>query len=630
MKLFLLCIGLSLSLFIALPTHAQDTIKTPTPDTAQSVITPPVTDSIGDSTAYKAIAPIQDTLPAAGKTDSTQRTREVLPANKTYRHADKDSLPSGVSPTRKDSSDENASDTFNNSDTGKIVDIFEEMQKAREQQDKSIKNEQAEEKKQETDGQIELGGKKDSINQNNKGTQGDDSLKTPPSTPDSSDLMAANDTIDVIKKDTIQSIFTLPEPSVAPASDTEKVTSEPVNAPNLRTGMPASNTVDSTDLEDIFNATADSSAQANQNEQPIRREENKTANPEAGHSKNKESVDNLSMDSLGISQDTTALDQQQEIKQEPPQAKLPVLDRPAEQLSDSAIRPKQGEEAQKFNEAISDNSIINQIADSLPQPQNTPFTELFQPYRAFDKETQISSTTSLTILQQNVDYKTSADFTTQYQRTGQKDGQFHFDVSVVRLNTEVETMGVQLKYDSNQKTDSTSTFAKPLFDIVGKKTYLEVDSTGKITEVDNTTLGRQVNTVLSGLSLSGGDFEVGSNFGLLMSKSGPAEIGQQWSDSVNHGGNTRITTYTIQSVLDGDMLVTISGNVSQSGVINSDGATFKTHFTGTQKGKMYVDQQTLLIKSRDITLDMKGTVDYNGQALPASAVSKIKEKVTAN
>ena len=82
--------------------------------------------------------------------------------------------------------------------------------------------------------------------------------------------------------------------------------------------------------------------------------------------------------------------------------------------------------------------------------------------------------------------------------------------------------------------------------------------------------------------------------------------------------------------MDGELLVTISGTVSQTGEINSDGAVFKTHFNGTQKGKMYVDQQTLLVRSREITLTMKGTVDYNGQSLPASATSKIKEKVTAN
>ena len=265
---------------------------------------------------------------------------------------------------------------------------------------------------------------------------------------------------------------------------------------------------------------------------------------------------------------------------------------------------------------------------SKPPNQAAVFTDLFKPYRTFNKQTTIRSTTSLNILQQKVDYKTSADFTTQYQRTGQKSGNFLFDVSVIKLNTEVETMGLQLKYDSNQSADSTSTFAKPLFDIVGKRTFLQVDSTGKITDVDDSPLGRQVNDVLSGLSLSGGDFEKGNNFGLLMSKSGLMLEGQQWSDTVNIGGNSRITTYTIQQITDNKMQVRITGTVKQTGVISSDGAIFKTHFSGTQQGKMMVDPGTLLVRSREITLKMEGTVDYNGQVLPASATSIITEKIS--
>ena len=261
---------------------------------------------------------------------------------------------------------------------------------------------------------------------------------------------------------------------------------------------------------------------------------------------------------------------------------------------------------------------------------NTPFTELFSPYRAFDKTTQISSTTRLNILQQNVDYKTSADFTTRYERSGEKNGDFLFDVSVTKLNTEVETMGVQLQYDSNKSEDSTSAFARPLFDIVGKKTFLQVDSTGAITAIDSSELGRQVSQVLSGLSLSGGDFELGSNLGLLLSKKGPFEVGNTWTDTLSYDGNLRHTTYTIKSNIDGDLLVLVSGTVSQVGEIISDGAVFKTNFKGSQQGKMYVDEETLLVKSRDITLNMTGTVDYNGQPLPASATSKIHEKVTHN
>lgn len=280
-------------------------------------------------------------------------------------------------------------------------------------------------------------------------------------------------------------------------------------------------------------------------------------------------------------------------------------------------------------------SARSNLANTLRQNQvdsqkvGTPFEQLFKPYRKFDKNTSIESTTSLTIMQQDVNYKTMADFTTEYQRSGTQGNNFLFDVVVSKLNTEVETMGVQLKYDSNDQTDSTSTFAKPLFDIVGKRSYLKVDTTGKITEIDTSALARQVNTVLSGLSLSGSDFEVGSNFGLLLNRSNDSLVlGQSWQDATTQGTNKRLTTYKIQNILNDELIVVISGTVEQTGEIVSDGVAFKTQFTGTQQGKLHVDKQTGLIKSKELTLNLKGTVLYKDNALPASAVSKIKENVT--
>lgn len=424
-------------------------------------------------------------------------------------------------------------------------------------------------------------------------------------TPDTSDMsdMAVN-------RDTIQSIFILPQPAgdSSTAADSANATSTNQPAAQIGADSASSSARPSTamtdhnkkvkdSLDQLFAATADA-AIADSSKSAI-----------ANSATNKVPADDTKAKAPHLTQVQTT-------GQTPDTTKRPANKPGQDSVTDQSI-PKHP----------SDTSQVADIIDSLA-PKNTPFTELFQPYRTFNKQTNITSTTSLTILQQNVDYKTSADFTTQYQRTGERAGNFLFDVSVVKLNTEVETMGVQLKYDSNKKTDSTSTFAKPLFDIVGKRTFIQVDSTGKITAIDSSRLGRQVNTVLSGLSLSGGDFEVGSNFGLLVSKPGTLDVGQQWTDSVSHGGNKRVTTYKVQSLLDGNLLVTISGTVSQTGEISSDGAIFKTHFTGTQNGKMYVDQQTLLVKSRDITLNMKGTVDYNGQSLPAAGVSKIKEKVT--
>ena len=427
-----------------------------------------------------------------------------------------------------------------------------------------------------------------------------------------------------VKRDTIQSIFTLPS-TAQPYFDSAQ---NNAHQPEAQASHEKDQRVKDS-LDQLFAATSaaarpDSLKMAAQNT-----DSSKSAVAAATPNQGKE------IQEIQKTQETN------ETKETKEKTATDLKDRTAAGVSgdstQKAIKKAQGDSSQAHN-ALSRNPMDSSqpsegtrtfTPDSLAA-KNTPFTDLFRPYRTFNKQTNITSTTSLTILQQNVDYKTSADFTTRYQRTGERDGDFLFDVSVVKLNTEVETMGVQLKYDSNKKTDSTSTFAKPLFDIVGKRTFIQVDSTGKITGIDSSALGRQVNTVLSGLSLSGGDFEVGSNFGLLISKPVIPAVGQQWTDSVTHGGNKRVTTYKVQSVLDGDLLVTISGTVSQAGEITSDGAVFKTHFTGTQQGKMYVEQRTLLVKSRSLTLNMKGTVDYNGQSLPASAVSKIKEEVTAD
>ncbi|SEA44761.1 hypothetical protein SAMN05192529_11932 [Arachidicoccus rhizosphaerae] len=568
MKSFLLCIVLGLSLLIGKTTHAQDSIPGPKS----------VADSLpGDST--KQLIEENKLLKDSLRQIHVQDSLKALTA-----------LPKAV---RKDSSQ----------DSSKIVDIFEEMAKAQDQQDQSIKKEASQQqtekknieqeaekkKKEEADAEqkakqaidnAKAAAKLDAINDSNAITD----LKSQTVLTPKKDSALQEPAADLIKKDTIQSIFTLPEPVEQNYQDAKDVQT------------------DST--KEMFKGQ-----QRNKDSSKASLSYLKNGQTENATKKQVKDSRNQLFDSTMAAADSSSHQTAPLVNSVPDTA--PVQDAKSH-LTDTDT-----------------SSRFDFIQDSL-QTKNTPFTELFKPFRTFDKQTSITSTTSLTILQQQVDYKTSADFTTQYQRTAERGGNFLFDVSVVKLNTEVETMGVQLKYNSNQGTDSTSTFAKPLFDIVGKRTFIQVDSTGKITAVDTTQLGRQVNTVLSGLSLSGGDFEVGSNFGLLASRSGINQAGQSWTDSVVINGNKRVTTYKVQSIIDGDMLVTISGTVSQTGVINSDGAVFKTHFSGTQKGKMYVDLETLLVKSRDLTLNMNGTVDYNGQSLPASAVSKIKENVSPN
>lgn len=289
-------------------------------------------------------------------------------------------------------------------------------------------------------------------------------------------------------------------------------------------------------------------------------------------------------------------------------------------LPDSAVVPQQIH-----------NDSLNKTASTTDSVQRgNGFTAVFKPFKTFDKNTSIESVTNLTIQQQNIAYKTKADFTTQYMLDKHTDNQFQFDVSVTKLNTRVETMGLQLQYNSQDSVqqDTTSGFAKPLFDIVGKTITLNTDSAGTILSVDTSDIGNKVGNVLSGLSVAGENFQPGNNFGLMMNKNPDSlQLGYNWTDSSEIQGKKRTTKYTVQSRLHNDIVLLVNGTVEQNGTFWSNGHSFQTDFSGSQTGKIVISGNNRLIKLRNITYTLHGTVHFNGQDIPATATSRINETI---
>ena len=289
-------------------------------------------------------------------------------------------------------------------------------------------------------------------------------------------------------------------------------------------------------------------------------------------------------------------------------------------LPDSTIVPRIHNDTASLNKTTPRDSV----------QQNNGFISVFRPFRTFNKNTSIESVTNLTIQQQNVSYKTKADFTTQYTLDKHTDNQFLFDVSVTKLNTRVETMGLQLQYNSQDSVqqDTTSGFARPLFDIVGKTITLNVDSTGTILSVDTSDIGNKVGNVISGLSVAGENFQPGNNFGLMLNKNPDSlRLGYTWTDSSQINEKKRITKYTVQSRLHDEIVLLVNGTVEQTGIFQSDGHSFQTDFSGSQTGKIIVSGDNRLVTLRSIAYTMHGTVHFNGQDIPATATSRINETI---
>jgi len=286
----------------------------------------------------------------------------------------------------------------------------------------------------------------------------------------------------------------------------------------------------------------------------------------------------------------------------------------------------------KQNNFFSLDSTLGKAFEKTVSPPSISFYSLFNPHKIFYRVTSISSLTDLNILEQNISYKTQADITTQYAVNDTLNNECTFNVSITKLKAQMETMGIQLRYNSQDSTqDTTSAFAKPLLGIADKNIRLSVDTNGVIKAIDTSSMGEKVMAALSRLSISGNDFQVNNNFGLMLSHNNDSlSLGESWSDSIAFpNGSKRIITYTVQSLLNNEIVLIITGSIIQKGDIQSDGHKFTTDFSGTQLGKIVAAKNTRLVKSRSVTYTLKGSVQVEGKDYPASAVSKINEIITS-
>ncbi|MDE1191692.1 MAG: hypothetical protein PW786_06095 [Arachidicoccus sp.] len=275
------------------------------------------------------------------------------------------------------------------------------------------------------------------------------------------------------------------------------------------------------------------------------------------------------------------------------------------------------------------NLLSQKMLSKTDERQQANFDTVFKPFKSFIKHTSIESTTNLTIKEQKISYKTVADFITKYTLNGVASGKRIFNVSIVKLNTKVETMGLQLQYNSDSvQADTTSSFAKPLFDIVGKNIRVDIDTAGKILSVDTSEVNANINTVLSSLYVNGESFKIGENFGLLYNKNTDNfQLGYVWTNSSENENGKTISKYTVQSLLHNEIILLVQGEIIQNGTFWNNGHVFNTNFTGSHSGKVIIAKDSKLIKQKITVYNLHGTIHYSDGDLPAAAVSRIIENL---
>jgi hypothetical protein len=205
---------------------------------------------------------------------------------------------------------------------------------------------------------------------------------------------------------------------------------------------------------------------------------------------------------------------------------------------------------------------------------------------------------------------------------------FVLEHKVKHVLIDANAMGQSQKFDSEKEEDLNGELGKMLGKSIKNKYTVTLDATGNVTAVklddDNPNDNDEVASLVSaqlGLNLT--PPKTGSKTSLTILPQHELKQGETWTDSVSADGETRKTKYSVSNISGDDIMIdfTEESNVEASKEVMGQKADFKIKSTNT--GKITVDKKTGFLKSKTTTGDAEGTIQANGQSIPAKEKSTI-------
>lgn len=190
---------------------------------------------------------------------------------------------------------------------------------------------------------------------------------------------------------------------------------------------------------------------------------------------------------------------------------------------------------------------------------------------------------------------------------------FRVSQTLTKAKTSAEFMGNEMKYDSEKPDESDEELSKRMSESIGKSSFGSLDkNTGDYTPDKKDDEG-------SGNPLEG--FMGSSNqneLGFILIVPAGKKTGDTWKDSKSEEGTKAEVTYTIKSVTGNEATIEFTGTMEMKKEQETQGMTLNIEMNSKSKGTMVVDMNTSLVKSRNSTDTIEGTMEAMGQSTPIS------------
>lgn len=229
--------------------------------------------------------------------------------------------------------------------------------------------------------------------------------------------------------------------------------------------------------------------------------------------------------------------------------------------------------------------------------------------------TLMSSSSSMKRGDKTLDVKSISKLTKSYMVTDATNSGYNLSMSVTNVADTIDGFNQKLAYNSNRAADPASAIETGLRNLVGTTHALNLDKSGKVTQVANADKAMSDAAVAGSAGVYfdnmavGKTLKLGANFKLPAG----ASKGTTWKEENKASGVTTKTTYKVDETSAKQTKVSFTSESAQTGINTNT------------SGVMVLDNNSGVVVQRVLKIDSKGNSSLDGKTFITSTKRTLSE-----
>lgn len=247
----------------------------------------------------------------------------------------------------------------------------------------------------------------------------------------------------------------------------------------------------------------------------------------------------------------------------------------------------------------------------------------------YHRKTTITNTTTLKVNEEELIYKNTLDFTTNYHINTLSDSSgYVFDILLDNFDISTESMGVIVKFTSDSLKNQlpATSFAKDLYNLLNKKISVKINRKGEIIAVDTASGALELMKILSKIYLRNERFEQGQAFSLVYSLPSTIYQGMKWEEKFSGDSLQFHTEYNVKNFFRDNAVLEIKRYLQGVGEIATNEKVYNSAFKTEQLERLQININSGLVETRDIAITLNSDVELSTGKAPSKINIQIKER----